>query len=385
MVDHADDRRHAAALLAHQAAAHAVELDLGRGQRAGAELVLEPLDPEARVAALDQEAGQPAGRLGEREEDVAGRIGAEPLVAGDLVQRRRRRARRGWCWRARPSRPASRSWPCRPARRPRSWRGSGAAPTRRPAPGSRAARGSPSRSSRPGTSRPRSPGSRRTSAPPRTTCAPGRGSRHGQRVDLALDRLAQQPVPGRVELHLVDAVAVAVVGAQHAARCARRARSARAPRPSRPARRCRAGGPRPSRRPRARAPRAARGRRRRRCRAPAAAPGWSPHAWAALASTGKRLLTELDEGFDQGSSGSRAGRSESGPTSASPSAPTSAAATVRVSCGRSSPAAHAVVEHAREHVAVAAAQPQPLRLDGGVDRLGDQRVGAARGRRARGG
>ena len=39
-------------------------------------------------------------------------------------------------------------------------------------------------------------------------------SRHGQAVDLALDRAAQQPVPGRVELDLVDPVAEAVVGAQ---------------------------------------------------------------------------------------------------------------------------------------------------------------------------
>ena len=85
VVDHPDDRRHPAALLAHQPAAHAVELDLRRGQRARAELVLEPLDPEAGVAALDQEARQPLRRLGEREEHVARRVGAEPLVAGDLV------------------------------------------------------------------------------------------------------------------------------------------------------------------------------------------------------------------------------------------------------------------------------------------------------------
>ena len=48
----------------------------------------------------------------------------------------------------------------------------------------------------------------------RTTCAPGCGLAPGQAVDLALDRAAQQPVPGRVELDLVDPVAVAVVGAQ---------------------------------------------------------------------------------------------------------------------------------------------------------------------------
>ena len=36
----------------------------------------------------------------------------------------------------------------------------------------------------------------------------------GKRVDLALDRLAQAPVPGRIEFDLVDPVAVAVVRAQ---------------------------------------------------------------------------------------------------------------------------------------------------------------------------
>ncbi len=55
------------------------------GQRAGAELVLQALDAEAGVAALEQEAGEAAGRLGEGQEDVAGRVGAEPLVAGELV------------------------------------------------------------------------------------------------------------------------------------------------------------------------------------------------------------------------------------------------------------------------------------------------------------
>ena len=48
----------------------------------------------------------------------------------------------------------------------------------------------------------------------RTTCAPGRGSRQGRPVDPALDRAAQQPVPGRVELDLVDPVAEPVVRAQ---------------------------------------------------------------------------------------------------------------------------------------------------------------------------
>ena len=48
----------------------------------------------------------------------------------------------------------------------------------------------------------------------RATCAPGRGSAHGSGVDLAGDRAVEQPVPARVELDLVDAVAEAVVGDQ---------------------------------------------------------------------------------------------------------------------------------------------------------------------------
>ena len=64
VVDHAGDRGHAAALLAHQAPLDAVELDLGGGQRAGAELVLEPLDAEAGVVALDQEAREALRRPG---------------------------------------------------------------------------------------------------------------------------------------------------------------------------------------------------------------------------------------------------------------------------------------------------------------------------------
>ena len=72
--------------------------------------------------ARQQEAGQAAVGLREHQEGVAHRRRAEPLVAGDLVlgpgpAAVQRRARR-WCWRARPSRPASRSSPCRTARRP---------------------------------------------------------------------------------------------------------------------------------------------------------------------------------------------------------------------------------------------------------------------------
>ena len=50
VVDHLDDRRHAAALLADHARPGAAELDLAGGVGAVAELVLEPLDVEARCA-----------------------------------------------------------------------------------------------------------------------------------------------------------------------------------------------------------------------------------------------------------------------------------------------------------------------------------------------
>src|SRR5690606_31889885 len=83
VVDHPDDRRDAAPLLADEPRRDPAELDLRRRQRAGAELVLEALELHPR-AALDEEAREPAGRLGEHEEDVAGRVGAEPLVAGQL-------------------------------------------------------------------------------------------------------------------------------------------------------------------------------------------------------------------------------------------------------------------------------------------------------------
>ena len=72
--------------------------------------------------ARQHEARQAAVGLRQHEEHVAHRRRAEPLVAGDLVFRARsaavQRHGRPWCWRARPSRPASRSSPCRRASRP---------------------------------------------------------------------------------------------------------------------------------------------------------------------------------------------------------------------------------------------------------------------------
>ena len=58
---------------------------------------------------------QPAVGLRQHEERVAHRRREEPLVADELVARRRacQRQSRAWCWRARRSRPASRSCPCR--------------------------------------------------------------------------------------------------------------------------------------------------------------------------------------------------------------------------------------------------------------------------------
>ena len=61
VVDHPDDRGHAAALLAHEPAAHAAELHLGGGERAGAELVLQALDLEAGVAPSIRKQDSPAG------------------------------------------------------------------------------------------------------------------------------------------------------------------------------------------------------------------------------------------------------------------------------------------------------------------------------------
>jgi hypothetical protein len=54
VVDHPDDRRNPATFLSDQRSADAPELNLGGGKRAGAELVLEPLELHPRPS-LDQE------------------------------------------------------------------------------------------------------------------------------------------------------------------------------------------------------------------------------------------------------------------------------------------------------------------------------------------
>ena len=102
---------------------------------------------------------RPSVGVGEREEQVAHRGGAEPLVPGEDVGVPVPRARHGWCSPARPTRPASRSWPSRPAGHPwspagggpgRSCRPRAAARTARPARGRAAGPGWPRRSWRSG-------------------------------------------------------------------------------------------------------------------------------------------------------------------------------------------------------------------------------------------
>ena len=134
------------------------------------------------------------------------------------------RRRRSSCWRARRSRPASRSSPSRTARpscrapgraaRRRSAARGSAAPTPRPARAACAAPGSPSRSSRSGSRRRPRPARASMNIAARATWAPGSRLAPGQRVQAVRDPERHQLVPRRVELDLVDPVAEAVVGAQ---------------------------------------------------------------------------------------------------------------------------------------------------------------------------
>ena len=119
---HLDDGRHAAALLADQPGVRSLELHLGGGIGAVAELVLEPLEAQRIDGAVGQEArhqeaGEAARRLRQHQEGVAHGRRHEPLVPGDAGTRRRARRCRSalpwWCWRARRCRPASPSCPCR--------------------------------------------------------------------------------------------------------------------------------------------------------------------------------------------------------------------------------------------------------------------------------
>ena len=93
--DHLDDRAYAAALLPHENAHRAVELDLAGGVGSVAELVFQTLDAEdvafaaARSAAQNarhEKAAEPRVGLREHEKAVAHRRAAEPLVAGQPVR-----------------------------------------------------------------------------------------------------------------------------------------------------------------------------------------------------------------------------------------------------------------------------------------------------------
>ena len=89
-VHHLDDGAHARTLEPDPLGVGAVELDLGRGIRAVADLVLQPLEADGVLTAVGtiarhQIAGEPAiSRLGQHQEGIAHRRRHEPFVAGDL-------------------------------------------------------------------------------------------------------------------------------------------------------------------------------------------------------------------------------------------------------------------------------------------------------------
>src|SRR5829696_4824737 len=210
--DHLDDRRDAAALFPEQPRLGAAELDLAGRERARAELVLQALDLEPR-AALDDEAGEPARSLREDEEDVADRMRAEPLVAGQLehavagrfgasragadvgaalLLRHRHAAERAALvvGQRQPRLPLGRDL------RLRAERGDGGV-------------GHRDRAHDAGVGlRPQQLQRRARDVRARARLTPW------ERVDLALYGAAQQPVPARVVVDAIDAVPVAVVGLQ---------------------------------------------------------------------------------------------------------------------------------------------------------------------------
>ena len=96
-------------------------LDLGRGVGAVAELVLQALEVD-RVARRPAASAAPGSSRARPRSGQAS--GTRPTSAPSRTtcgrparQAPRRPARRAWCWRARPSHPASRSSPCRSGRR----------------------------------------------------------------------------------------------------------------------------------------------------------------------------------------------------------------------------------------------------------------------------
>src|SRR5207253_182930 len=86
VIDLGDDRLDPASLVAEYSSGQGAELDLGGGEAAPAELVLQPLELKARVRPLGDEAGQAARCLGEGEEEIEYRMGAKPFVPRELVE-----------------------------------------------------------------------------------------------------------------------------------------------------------------------------------------------------------------------------------------------------------------------------------------------------------
>jgi hypothetical protein len=226
-VDHLDDRRHAAAGFADEPTGRPVELHLAGGVGPVAELVLEPLHPEDVAAAVgehpgDEEAGDALLQLGEDEEQVAHRRRGEPLVAGQRV------TAVGPCDRAGRVRPdvgaalllghthagdqaalaggLGQTELVLPAGQPRL------------VPGGQIRRGAQGRDD--------GVGHRRRAGVPHLDLRPAQIPDRAAHVRVwvrvaprsagqaVLDGGAHQVVPVRVELHLVDPVAVPVVGAQ---------------------------------------------------------------------------------------------------------------------------------------------------------------------------
>ena len=190
---HLDDGAHAPARLAQRQREGARVLDLRRGVGAVAELVLEPHQPDGVALAVgrparDEEAGRapraPAPASGRRPTSAPSRTTCARPAASP-----RRPARRGWCWRARPSRPASRSSPCRWWRPPspppgappgRSAPRAPAAPRRRRAPGRRRAPAPRRRSWSSGSRRRARPGSACRPSPRAPRARPPRPSRRSR-------------------------------------------------------------------------------------------------------------------------------------------------------------------------------------------------------------
>jgi hypothetical protein len=206
--DHLDDRLDAAPLLADEGSRGALEPDLGGGIRAVAELVLEPLDLEAGLRPFDEEAREPRGRLGEHEERIRHRRGAEPLVAVQLP-------RLAGSLRGRLVGPHVRAPLTLRHRHPAE----GAAARQPRDPLVRERRLHEQRRHCGERHRQRATDSRLDLAEQREeggACYVRAGSRVDprQRLEAGVEAEPQQRVPGRVELDLVDPLAVAVVRLQ---------------------------------------------------------------------------------------------------------------------------------------------------------------------------